>query len=89
MALKIITDSACDLPKKDLLEIYPDFRLTIVDSKCASIGFGLVVRMAAQMQRNGRSRQEIVESDVGCAIGAHTGQGIIGITFLDELSPYL
>ncbi|GFI37881.1 fatty acid-binding protein [Lachnospiraceae bacterium] len=31
----------------------------------------------------------IVENYVGCAIGAHTGPGIIGITFLDEPSPYL
>lgn len=30
----------------------------------------------------------IVENYVGCAIGAHTGPGIIGITFLDEPSPY-
>ena len=30
-----------------------------------------------------------MESYVGCAIGAHTGTGIIGIVFLDEISPYL
>ena len=26
----------------------------------------------------------IVETQVGCAIGAHTGAGILGIVFLDE-----
>ena len=31
----------------------------------------------------------MVENYVGCAIGAHTGPGIIGITFLDEPSPYI
>nr|WP_246240695.1 DegV family protein [Anaerocolumna sedimenticola] len=30
-----------------------------------------------------------LESYVGCAIGAHTGPGIIGIIFLSEKSPYL
>ncbi len=31
---------------------------------------------------------EFIENYVGCAIGAHTGPGIIGITFLDAESPY-
>lgn len=32
--------------------------------------------------------RSIMESYVGCAIGAHTGPGIIGILFLNEKSPF-
>lgn len=32
--------------------------------------------------------QHFIENYVGCAIGAHTGPGIVGIAFLDEESPY-
>ena len=33
--------------------------------------------------------REIIESQVGCAIGAHTGPGIIGIVFLSgDEEPY-
>jgi DegV family protein with EDD domain len=32
--------------------------------------------------------QLFLENYVGCAIGAHTGPGIIGIIFLNETSPY-
>jgi hypothetical protein len=29
-----------------------------------------------------------MDNNVGCAIGAHTGPGIIGLIFLNETSPY-
>ena len=31
---------------------------------------------------------KFMDNYVGCAIGAHTGPGIIGIIFLNEVSPY-
>ena len=31
------------------------------------------------------SPKELVESTIGCAIGAHTGRGIIGIVFFDTM----
>ena len=31
------------------------------------------------------SPKELVESTIGCAIGAHTGRGIIGIVFFDAM----
>lgn len=34
-------------------EAYPDFNLIIVDSKCASLGYGLVVREAVRFHQNG------------------------------------
>lgn len=55
------TYNAANLAKKELLEKYPDFDLTIIDSKCASIGFGLVVYKALQMQKNGASKTEIID----------------------------
>lgn len=30
--------------------------------------------------------KELLETRVGCAIGAHTGPGILGITFLNEMN---
>ena len=30
-----------------------------------------------------------IDNYVGCAIGAHTGPGIVGIVFLDAHSPYI
>ncbi len=56
------TFGAANLAKKDLLEEYPDFDLTIVDSKCASLGFGLVAIFAHEMQRNGVDKQTILEA---------------------------
>lgn len=55
------TFNAANLAKEELLEEYPDFDLTIIDSKCASIGFGLIVYLALQMQKNGASKQEIID----------------------------
>lgn len=196
------TMNAALLARKQLLEEYPGFDLTILDSKCAALGFGLLVYYALRMQECGAGQEEIIqaveyhkshmkhiftvatleylykggrlsrtgkmagdilnirpilevteegslkavekvrgrnhsltrcveraaeknpdlknqivgichgddyeslekvkkmleikcgctrfmESYVGCAIGAHTGTGIIGIVFLDETSPYL
>lgn len=48
------------LMKNTLLEEYPDFDLDIVDTKCASTGFGLVVLQAAKLAQEGRSKEEIV-----------------------------
>ena len=37
------TFNAANLAKEELLEEYPEFDLTIIDTKCASLGFGLAV----------------------------------------------
>jgi DegV family protein with EDD domain len=47
--------------EKQIKETYPDFNLTTIDSKCASMGFGLVVYKAARMAKEGASKEEIVE----------------------------
>ncbi|PFG07068.1 DegV family protein [Bacillus sp. es.034] len=43
-------------------EDYPDLDLTIIDSKCASLGYGLVVMKAAELLNNGGSKEEIIEA---------------------------
>ncbi|KAB2337180.1 DegV family protein [Cytobacillus depressus] len=42
-------------------ETYPDFNLTIVDTKCASLGFGLIVQEAAKLAKENASKEAILE----------------------------
>ncbi len=56
------TFNAANLAKKELLEEYPDFDLTIIDSKCASMGFGLAVTKLLKMQENGAPRETVIEA---------------------------
>lgn len=50
------------LAKSKVVEEYPEFDLDIYDSKCASIGFGLVVYKAACMAKEGKAKSEILEA---------------------------
>jgi DegV family protein with EDD domain len=43
-------------------EDYPGLDLTIIDSKCASLGYGLIVKYALKMLQEGGTRQEIIDS---------------------------
>lgn len=56
------TFQAANLAKQDILEEFPDFKITIIDSKCASMGYGLVVDKLLQMQKNGAPKELIVEA---------------------------
>ena len=42
-------------------EKYPDFNLTIIDSKCASLGCGLIVREAVRLSNDDATHEEIVK----------------------------
>ena len=42
-------------------EKYPNFQLTIVDTKCASLGQGLIVKEAARLAKNGATKEEILD----------------------------
>ncbi len=55
------TFNAANLARSELLEKYPGFDLTIIDSKCASLGFGLAAYYALVMQERGASKQEIID----------------------------
>lgn len=56
------TFNAANLAKEELLEEYPDFKLTIIDTKCASLGFGLAVEKILRMQANGAPKELIIEA---------------------------
>ncbi len=49
------------LTRDALKDTYPNLDLEIVDSKSASVGFGLLVYKAAQMAKAGRSKAEILK----------------------------
>ncbi len=55
------TFNAANIAKSNVLEEYPDFDLTIIDSKCASIGFGLIVTKLVNMLEKGASKEDIIE----------------------------
>jgi DegV family protein with EDD domain len=56
------TFNAANLAKAELLEKYPDFKIDIMDSKCAAIGFGMCVFFALYMQSKGASNEEVMEA---------------------------
>lgn len=45
--------------RNEVLEEYPDFRLMIIDSKCASLGCGLAVKYAVELAKSGKTLEEI------------------------------
>lgn len=49
------------MTRDSIKEQYPDLDLTIVDSKSASLGFGLLVYKAAKMAKEGKSKEEILK----------------------------
>lgn len=56
------TYNAAKLAYEEVLEDYPNFQLTIIDSKCASVGYGLVVEHLLRMQRNGAPKDLLIEA---------------------------
>lgn len=56
------TFNAATLAYEEILEEYPDFKLTIIDTKCASVGYGLIVDRLLCMQKNGAPKELIIEA---------------------------
>lgn len=56
------TFQAANLAYDEIRETFPDFKMTIIDSKCASVGYGLVVERLLRMQRNGAPKEIILEA---------------------------
>ena len=56
------TYNAANIALTGIREEYPDFDLTIIDSKCASIGFGLLVSKLVTMLEKGASKEELIEA---------------------------
>lgn len=77
------TFQAANLAKEDILEEYPDFKITIIDSKCASLGFGLVVYKLLRMQRNGAPGELLIEAaEFFCSHMEH----VVTVNTLDYLA---
>ncbi|MBY0121061.1 DegV family protein [Bacillus sp. S/N-304-OC-R1] len=45
-------------------EQYPDFKLTIIDTKCASLGYGIIVQEAVKLAKENASKETILEEIV-------------------------
>lgn len=56
------TFQAANLAYNEIKEEYPDFVMTIIDSHCASAGYGLVVERLLRMQRNGAPKEMLFEA---------------------------
>lgn len=56
------TFQSATIAKEEVLEIYPNFDVYLIDTKCASIGFGLVVCKACEMIEEGKTKKEILEA---------------------------
>lgn len=50
------------LMKQEIMEEYPEAKLEVYDTKAASLGFGLIVHKAAQLAKEGKSMEEILET---------------------------
>ena len=48
--------------REQVKEKYPDLDLDIIDSKCASLGLGFVVKSAIEMSRAGASKKDIIKN---------------------------
>lgn len=48
--------------RESILEQYPNFDLEIIDTKAASLGFGLIVYHIARMAKEGKAKEEILEA---------------------------
>ena len=76
------TFNAANLARQAVLEDYPDFDLTIIDSKSASLGFGLVVYKLLLLQEKGADKETLIRAAEfyvnhirasGYEAGAHRG----------------
>ena len=53
------TFNSCRLAAEELSEAYPDRRIEVIDSLCASLGQGLYIHKAVMMKEAGKSMEEI------------------------------
>ena len=54
------TINSANIARETILEEFPEADISIVDSKCASLGQGLLVHYAYEMLKQGNSKEEIV-----------------------------
>ncbi len=56
------TYQAAKLMEQEVKENFPDFKIEVIDTKCASLGLGLVVLKAAELAQNNTKFEEIVST---------------------------
>lgn len=56
------TFQAAKLSENEVKEDYPEAQIHVIDTKCASLGYGLIVIQAAKMAQNGASADEIMDT---------------------------
>ncbi|MFD1360196.1 DegV family protein [Lentibacillus salinarum] len=56
------TYQTAKMMEQEVKETYPEAELHVIDTKCASIGYGLVILRAAQLAKDGASSEEIIET---------------------------
>ncbi|MBM7571507.1 DegV family protein [Aquibacillus albus] len=67
---------------QELKENYPNWQIHMLDTKCASLGFGLIVLRAAQLAQEGVALNEIVET---CTYHAEHMEHIFTVDDLEYL----
>lgn len=55
------TYQTAKMMEQEVKEEYPEADIHVIDTKCASIGYGLVVLNAARMAKEGINKEEIIE----------------------------
>jgi DegV family protein with EDD domain len=55
------TYQTAKIVEQDIKEEYPDFDLTVIDSKAASLGFGLIVYLTALAAKDVDSKDELID----------------------------
>jgi DegV family protein with EDD domain len=54
------TINSAELAKNEILENYPNADITIIDTKCASLGYGLLVIKSCILKNDGASKDEVI-----------------------------
>lgn len=55
------TINSARIAKDEILEKYPDADITIIDTKCASLGNGLLIIKACKLIENGASKDDVIK----------------------------
>ncbi|MCR4588819.1 MAG: DegV family protein [Lachnospiraceae bacterium] len=54
--------AAARIAQYSVEDVYPDFDLTIINTKCASAGYGLLVYKLASMQKQGADKEQLLKA---------------------------
>ncbi len=65
---------------EEIMEENPDVKITVIDTKCASLGEGLVIHKAVKMRENGKSIEEVT-----AWLNSHL-QNFVSVFTVDDLN---